>query len=278
MVLFDVTFWGVRGSRPVPGSQTIRFGGNTSCVQMQLGDRMFIFDAGTGICSLAQFLSHMEVPIKGEIFITHTHWDHIQGFPFFTPAFQEENQFILYGERKNKSFETIIKGTMHSPHFPVQLEEMGAHIAFKEVEENSILDMGEGIQVTTFRTIHPNGCLAYRVDYQGLSCCYLTDYEHGPDWHEDTVSFVQECDLLIFDSHFTDDEYKGLVGFPDRKGWGHSTWQEGVKLAQDAQVKSLSLFHHGTHRTDDDMEEIEKRARHQFHHCFAAREGMSVSL
>ncbi len=174
-MVFDITFWGVRGSRPVPSLETLRFGGNTACVQMVLGERLFIFDSGTGICSLAQHLLKKEAPIQGDIFITHSHWDHIQGFPFFTPAFQRGNSFVLYGERKKRSFESIMKGIMHSPHFPIQLDEMEAKMRFVEIKEHETLDMGDGIKITTFPTHHPNGCLAYWVDYQDKFCCYLTD-------------------------------------------------------------------------------------------------------
>lgn len=275
---FDVTFWGVRGSRPVSSPKTLKFGGNTPCVQMQLGERMLIFDAGTGICNLAQRLIAESRKVSAELFISHTHWDHIQGFPFFTPAFQEENTFTLYGQKKERSFESIMKGTMRSPHFPIQLEEMGASIDFVEIEENKSLDLGDGIALDTFPTNHPNGCLAYRVSFQGRTCVYFTDYEHHESLDEKAAIFLQDSDMVIYDAHYTDEEYVGLSGYPSRKGWGHSTWQEGVKLIKAAQAKQMILFHHGTHRADDDIEELEKRARRELPFCYAAREGMSISL
>ncbi|MDD3880351.1 MAG: MBL fold metallo-hydrolase [Syntrophomonas sp.] len=270
---FEITFWGVRGSLPVPGPHTIKYGGNTSCVQVQIGQRLFIMDAGTGIHHLGQHLLKNQSQISGEIFISHTHWDHIQGFPFFAPAFIKGNRFILYGPSKvNSTFADLMKGQMTYQHFPVSLGEMGASIEFHELDSGSELDLGEQIRLRTVHTNHPNGSLAYRLDYDGRSCCYITDTEHYSCVDPHLKAFCEETDLMIYDSNYTDEEYPRFLGY------GHSTWQEGVKLAQAAGVKKLVLFHHDKARSDEEMDKIEKEAQARFPNCIAAREGLVIAL
>jgi phosphoribosyl 1,2-cyclic phosphodiesterase len=155
---FQVSFWGVRGSLPVPGPATVKFGGNTSCVQVQVGERLIILDAGTGIYKLGQHLIGQSLAINGEIFITHTHWDHIQGFPFFAPAFIRGNHFILYGPGKvTLTFADLMKGQMMYDHFQVTLDQMGADIEFRELQTGMVLDLGDGIAVSTVQNNHPGG-------------------------------------------------------------------------------------------------------------------------
>lgn len=274
-----VTFWGVRGSRPVPGPSTVKYGGNTPCVQIQIGERLFIMDAGTGICNLGQQLIKDNNQIRGEIFITHTHWDHIQGFPFFTPAFIRGNHFVLYGQNKmNLTFANLMRGQMLYPHFPVSLERMGASFDFREVNSGEEIDLGDGIKLRTVHNNHPGDSIAYRLEHGKRACCYITDTEHYSCIDFNLKSFIDGADLVIYDTNFTDDEYMGQDGYNSKIGWGHSTWQEGIKLVQAAGARKLVLFHHATHRTDEDMEEIERKAQERFSDCVAAREGMVISL
>lgn len=276
---FMVTFWGVRGSLPVPGPYTIKYGGNTSCVQIQIGERLFIMDAGTGIHSLGQALVKKGSTINGDIFITHTHWDHIQGFPFFAPAFIKGNRFNLYGQSKvNLNFSDLMKGQMCYEHFPVSLEQMGAEIVMHELQSGMEIDLGDGITVKCFNSNHPGGCLCYRLDHAGRSCCYMSDTEHYQELNQDLVNFVCGADLVIYDANYTDAEYYGKEGQPPRIGWGHSTWQEGVKLMQAAGAKKLILFHHSNVHTDADMDSIEREAREQYANLIAAREGMVIAI
>ncbi|WP_054692200.1 MBL fold metallo-hydrolase [Syntrophomonas palmitatica] len=276
---FQVTFWGVRGSLPVPGAETIRFGGNTSCVQVQIGEQLIIFDGGTGIYKLGQQLVKNPAPVKGDIFITHTHWDHIQGFPFFSPAFIPGNRFTLYGPAKtDNTFAELMKGQMVYQHFPVSLDSMGAGIDFCELDSGEDLDLGNGVRIRTVHNNHPNGGISYRVDHEGRSVCYVTDTEHYEYIDPDIKSFISQADLVIYDTHFTDDEYHGYEGYPTKKGWGHSTWQEGIKLIEAAEAKKLVLFHHANFHNDKDMETIEKDARKRYSDCVAAREGMVIAL
>lgn len=276
---FNVTFWGVRGSRPVPGIHTVRFGGNTSCVQIQIGDRLFIFDAGSGIVDLGQYLLQQGKKICGEIFISHTHWDHIQGFPFFGPAFVKDNGFTLYGQGKmNQTFANLMRGQMEYTHFPVSLEQMGSAIDFREVDSGYDMDLGDGIVVKTTHNNHPGGSISYRLEYGGKSCCYVTDNEHYDDLDENICNFIRGTDLVVIDTNYTDEEYLGTKGGFSRVGWGHSTWQEAVKLVKAAGARKLALYHHDPLHTDSDMEAIERQARERFSDCFAAREGMSITL
>lgn len=276
---FQVSFWGVRGSLPVPGPDTIVYGGNTSCVQVQIRDRLFVMDAGTGIYKLGQYLIRKSPAINGHIFVTHTHWDHIQGFPFFAPAFIKGNHFILYGQSKvNLTFADLMKGQMMYDHFPVNLDQMGAAIDFQELESGACLDLDDGITVRTVQNNHPGGSLSYRLDYNGRSCCYITDTEHYPEPDYKLVDFTRGADLVIYDSNFTDEEYAGTEKLPSRAGWGHSTWEEGIKLVKSADAKKLILFHHANYRKDSDMSKIELEAQRHYSNLLAAREGMIIDL
>lgn len=270
---FQVIFWGVRGSIPVPGPDTLEYGGNTSCVQVQIGKRLLIFDAGSGIYSLGRKLVKRSSELYADIFITHTHWDHIQGFPFFAPAFIRGNQFRLYGQSKiDSTFAELMHGQMAYQHFPVSLDQMGAKFEFHELDSGMKIDLGDGINLRTILNNHPGGGLSYRLDYRGRSCCYVTDTEHYSEIDKDLCKFISNSDLVIYDTHFTDAEYPGYVG------WGHSTWQEGIKLIEAAGAKQLVLFHHANFRNDREMEIIEQQARTRNNNCIAAREGMVIKL
>lgn len=269
-----ITFWGVRGSRPVPGKDTLIFGGNTPCVSLEIDGKLLIFDSGTGICNLSNKLIQDKKPVKAHIFISHTHWDHIQGFPFFTPAFIKGNEFILYGQNKtNLNFANLMKNQMVFPHFPVQLEQMAAKITFVEVDSGDEIHIAEDITVETIHGNHPGGCLYYRVNYKGKSCCYISDVEHYSCVDNFLKSFIKKSDIVIYDTNFTDSEYEGTDGYSTKIGWGHSTWQEGIKLVKAAGADKLILFHHASHRTDEEMLKIETEAKSQYSNSTAAREG-----
>jgi phosphoribosyl 1,2-cyclic phosphodiesterase len=270
---FQVFFWGVRGSIPVPGPDTLQYGGNTSCVQVQIGKRLLIFDAGSGIYALGRQLVKRGLQLSGDIFITHTHWDHIQGFPFFAPAFIKGNSFRLYGQSKiDRTFSELMHGQMVYQHFPVSLDQMGAKFEFNELDSGMEIDLGDGISLRTTLNNHPGGGLSYRLDYDSRSCCYITDTEHYPQIDENLCQFIGNSDLVIYDAHFTNEEYPNYVG------WGHSTWQEGIKLIEAAGAKRLVLFHHANFRSDQEMEIIEQQAQTHSNNCVAAREGMVISL
>ena len=274
-----ITFWGVRGSRPVPGKDTLIFGGNTPCVSLEIDDKLLIFDSGTGICNLGNKLVQDKETVKAHIFISHTHWDHIQGFPFFTPAFIKGNEFVVYGQNKiNLNFANLMKNQMIFPHFPVQLEQMAAKIAFVEVDSGVEISIEEGITVKTLHGNHPGGCLYYRVEYKGKSCCYISDGEHYSCVDNFLKSFIEKTDIVIYDANFTDSEYEGTDGYNTKIGWGHSTWQEGIKLVKAAEANKLVLFHHASHRTDEEMFKIEAQAINEYSNTIAAREGNIIII
>ncbi|OEH85288.1 hypothetical protein BHU72_04110 [Desulfuribacillus stibiiarsenatis] len=291
--LIQVTFWGVRGSKPTPGKDTMLYGGNTSCIQAQINNRTILFDAGTGIVEFGNQLMRFHKPVErddelnkhhksinADVFFSHLHWDHIQGIPFFQPLYSPLNTFRFYGESKNDlSLKEIIEMQMQSPHFPITMRLMKSSISFNEITANQTVDLGDGITVTTFAVNHPNGCLAYKLQYKQYSIVYCTDTEHiTGDQEQQFVNFIKDTNLFIYDCHYTNDEYTGVLdGFPKYK-WGHSTWEEGVRLSHIANVECLALFHHKENRTDNQQSLIEQAAKKAFSKSIAAREGMTVFI
>ena len=277
---FKIKFWGVRGSRPIPGKDTLKVGGNTPCVSVEIDDTLLILDSGTGICNLAEELMKSNNKLQAHIFITHTHWDHIQGFPFFTPAFIKGNEFMLYGQNKlTNTFSDLMRGQMVYEHYPVQFADMAASLSFIEVKQKSEIRVSQDIIVRTEKNNHPGGGLSYRIEYKGdIACCYVTDVEHGSSINPDLKSFIDKSDIVIYDTSYTDEEYAGINGHQSKVGWGHSTWQEGIKLMEAADAKDLYLFHHATYRTDKDIRRIHKEAKKRYDKCFVASEGLTVEI
>ncbi|GCA91856.1 MBL fold metallo-hydrolase [Microcystis aeruginosa] len=274
---FQIKFWGVRGSIPCPGSETVRYGGNTSCVEMQVGRERLIFDGGTGLRVLGQSLM-AESPVKAHLFFTHSHWDHIQGFPFFIPAFIRGNTFNIYAVPSPNG--ATIKQTLHDqmlhPNFPVPLQIMRADLEFYNLEMGETLHCGD-VSVETRPLNHPGEAVGYRVNWRGLSAAYITDTEHFPDRLDDNVlALAWQADVMIIDATYTDEEYNDPKY--SKVGWGHSTWQQAVKIAQAAQVKQLVLFHHDPAHNDDFLDRIGEEARKIFPETILAREGLSIEL
>lgn len=272
--MYKVIFHGVRGSYPVPGKDTLKYGGNTPCIQLLINDKNIVLDAGTGISKLGQELQGRQEKVQIQLFLSHTHWDHIQGFPFFQPAYQKNNWINIYGLQGIKE---TIEGQMKYPYFPIDFNELKSCISFTEIEPREQLEIDD-IIIKTINGQHDGDSLLYRIEANAKSCSYIVDYEHLPELDERVTNFVQDTDLLIYDSLFTEEEYQGLNGTEAKKGWGHSYWQQGVKLANRANVKKLILFHHAPTRTDKELIRIEGKAREIFPVCSAAREGMIIKL
>jgi len=253
-----VTFWGVRGTLPVPGRKTVRYGGNTSCVSIEFPkDNFFIFDAGTGIKELSNyFMSERQTLTKATIFISHPHWDHINGIPFFVPLYTKGNEIEICGPSNgNLSMRELISGQMDGVYFPINIKEFGATVSFHNLEEERFA-IGT-VEIQTMFLNHPGKCLGYRLNYGNRSICYVTDNEIYPEsnrlYSESYVNkladFIANTDVLITDCTYTDEEYEEKIG------WGHSSVTQVVELADRAKVKNLYLFHHDPDQTDDDIDD-----------------------
>ncbi|WP_286391562.1 MBL fold metallo-hydrolase [Pseudanabaena mucicola] len=275
---FSIHFWGVRGSIATPGSSTVRYGGNTSCVEMRCQGQRLIFDGGTGIRVLGQYLLK-QMPIEASIFFTHSHWDHIQGFPFFTPAFIKGNLFKIYGKiaPTGQTIQDRLEEQMHHPNFPVPLRVMGSCLKFFDVEVPSIIEIGNGVTVESGILNHPGEATGYRVSVGDRSAVYATDTEHFHDHiDQNLVHLARNADVLIMDATYSDEEYWSVTN--PKTGWGHSTWQEAIKVAEAANVKTLVIFHHDPLRSDDQLDEFEGLAKERFVGAVMAREGMCISI
>jgi phosphoribosyl 1,2-cyclic phosphodiesterase len=274
---FLVRFWGVRGSIACPGARTVKYGGNTSCIEMLVGGHRLIFDGGTGLRQLGLELLN-QMPLEASMFFTHSHWDHIQGFPFFVPAFVPGNRFNIYGAiaPNGSTIEQRLNDQMLHPNFPVPLQIMGADLKFCDIEIGETVYIGD-ITVENALLNHPGEAVGYRITWQDKVTAYITDTEHFPDRLDDNVVWLaRNADVMIYDATYTDEEYY------DRKsskvGWGHSTWQEAVKVAKAAQVKTLVIFHHDPAHDDGFMDQVALDTAAAFPQSLVAQEGMELNL
>jgi len=249
MADLSVKFWGVRGSIPAPGPSTIGFGGNTSCVEVRAGDDVCIFDMGSGLRALGESLGR--APAKASIFVSHYHWDHIQGLPFFGPAYNPASALDIYGPvREGRDVRALLSGQMVAPYFPVTIDAFRAKLGFHTIASGQTVSVGR-LRVTANELHHPNGVLAYRIDLDGKAVVYATDAEHGTKADEALVALAKDAEALIYDAMYTEDEYQ-----KGKTGWGHSTWVAGLELCERAGCKRLVLFHHEPTRKDADLEKL----------------------
>jgi phosphoribosyl 1,2-cyclic phosphodiesterase len=279
-----ITFWGVRGSIPTPGPNTVHFGGNTSCVELRAGKAILIFDGGTGLRLLGKKLLR-EMPLTAHMFFSHVHWDHIQGFPFFEPAFVAGNEFHLYGGNNvSRTLEETLAGQMDHPNFPVHLTAMGAKMNFRDLREGESVEVADGaggsVRVKTASGNHPQGVYAFRVEHAGKIFVYATDTEHYEGRIDDKLlELARDADVFVYDSQYTPEEYVGAPGVGgSKKGWGHSTFEEGARLARMAGARKLVLFHHDPTQSDAAVREKERRAKALFPDVIAAHEGLSLDV
>lgn len=272
--MFAIQFWGVRGSIACASPRHIKYGGNTSCVEVVAGDNRFILDAGTGIRPLGREFLQEDVRTIS-LLLTHTHWDHINGLPFFRPAYDPNRRMHIYaGHLKTQGgIEKVLSQQMHEPVFPVPLEAMRAIVEFEDFTAGDSFTLNGCVRIRTAPLNHPNGATGYRIEYDGHAACYITDTEHTPGQLDERIlGLIEGADLVIYDSSYTDDE------FPARVGWGHSTWQEGIRLCRAAGAKRLAIFHHEPDHEDDFMDAIAAEAKSLWGAAFVAREGMVVNL
>ncbi|MGQ9365361.1 MBL fold metallo-hydrolase [Azospirillum sp. ST 5-10] len=271
---FSVTFWGVRGTIPCPARSHMAFGGNTACVEVQAAGQTIILDAGTGIRLLGRRLLKDGVG-AATLLLSHTHLDHISGFPFFAPAYTRGFALRIVSAHVtgNPGIEAVLARQMERPLFPVPLRTMGGDLEYVELQAGDTVDLGGGVRARTAALNHPDGATGYRLECAGKALAYVTDTEHVPGQPDRNVlDLIAGADLVLYDATYTDAE------FAQRVGWGHSTWTEGVRLCRQAGVKRLALFHHDPDHDDAAMAAIEAQAQAQWPPVFAAREGSTVDL
>lgn len=271
-----VRFWGVRGSIPAPGPETALVGGNTSCVEVRCGDTRLVLDAGTGLRRLGDAMMAEGRPIEATLLLSHVHWDHIQGLPFFVPAYVPSTHLTIAGMAPRTTVRDALAHQMTAPHFPVDLDELGARIDWREVRAGQTFDVGEA-RVRVAKLNHPGGALGYRIDHDGQSIVYATDTEHYSCLDPMLVEFARNADVLVYDAQYLPAEYAGAKG-QSKVGWGHSTYAVGCELGRAAGVEKLVLFHHDPARTDDAVVRIEAAARELLPGTRAAREGMVLEV
>ncbi|GAB1431841.1 MBL fold metallo-hydrolase [Spirochaetota bacterium] len=279
--MFTVKIWGDRGSMPVPGPDTVIFGGNTSCLEIRCGKKLVIIDAGSGIRSLGDWIAKNDLkngPIDADIFLTHTHWDHIMGFPMFTPIYIPGTTLRIHGpvNFEDETLEQIIGSQLSYRYWPVRQDELAAKIKYQSLKETQ-LDLGDGVIVKTKYLNHPVLCLGYRIEYEGKAMATAYDHEpfinlfpvdpNDPDYdpviaeegnkaateeNARVESFFHGADLLIHDTQYSAKEYRA-----SKIGWGHSSFEHAINAANRAKVKHLLLFHHDPNRSDMELQELE---------------------
>lgn len=283
-----LTYWGVRGTLPVPGPKSLKYGGNTSCVTITLpNDRTLIFDAGSGIKAFSDHvMKERRGKISAKLFISHPHWDHINAFPFFAPFHVPGNKFEVIGARHgDRTMEDLISAQMDDVFFPILVSDMGAAISFKDLGEETI-EIDDDVTVKTMLLSHPGNCLGYRVNFGGKSICYVTDNELYTDesgfrnesYESKLIEFIKGSDILITDTTYFDEDYESKVH------WGHSCVGRVIEIAHAAQIKTLHLFHHDPDQFDDDVDrkllaaKTDLTKRKSATQVIAPAEGMSFKL
>jgi phosphoribosyl 1,2-cyclic phosphodiesterase len=267
-----LTFWGVRGSIPTPKRDNLGYGGNTSCLEIRRADNeVAIFDAGTGIRNLGEALSLQSQGkgLKLHIFLTHYHWDHIQGLPLFAPLFQAENEVVFYASERLGPIQQHLRGQMSGPYFPVNFDEVPARTSFVEMDAKSVA-VGN-LRVSSFPLNHPQGAAGFRIESSAGAIVYASDLEPGNGELDRTVREAADgAETLIYDAQYSPEEYLA------HRGWGHSHWREAAAVANDAHVKELILFHHDPSHNDDMLTEFQTQTRALFEHTTSAKEGMVI--
>ncbi len=242
-------FWGVRGSISVAGPDTVRYGGNTPCLEVNCSGKRLIFDAGTGLRALAASLgADGWADQQIELFFSHAHLDHVAGFPFFGPIYAPEVRLRLWGDASLRPTLAVLTG---NPFHPVPLAELASHISFETFAAGTALRPCDGVTIRTAPLRHPNGAVGFRIEHAGRSLCYVTDTEHDPDRLDDAVlGLIRGADTVIYDAMFLPEEFEA------HRGWGHSTWEAGIQLVEAAGAGNLVLFHHAPERTDDALDRL----------------------
>jgi phosphoribosyl 1,2-cyclic phosphodiesterase len=281
----QIRFWGVRGSTPTVDQATWRYGGNTPCLELitPRGAR-FILDCGTGVRALGNHLAGANgaptgtvTPLHAHIFLTHFHWDHIQGIPFFSPLYSPANKFHFYSFRSKflgrDSLKQVFETQMAYPYFPVDVSAMTADREFTEISGGDSLQI-EDAKITVDWLNHPQGCLGFRFETSAGTIVYATDNEPGnAQFDRNLIQLAHGADILINDAQYTPEQLAG-----PRRGWGHSSWLAGVQAAREAGARNLVLFHHDPDHSDKDVDGLLRHARQHVENVYAATEGMAMGL
>lgn len=274
---FTVRFWGVRGSIPSPGPDTAMVGGNTACIEVCSPTTRVILDAGSGLRALGDALVAKGEHRSTTVLLSHVHWDHIMGVPFFAPLYMSGCEVRFASGDHGAPLHGLLQRQMSAPMFPVDLSRCPAHLAFERLADGARHRVGD-IDVEMTLLNHPDPVYAFRLEHGGRSVVYATDTEHPREGLDDAlVRLARGADVLIYDAQYTPEEYVGEVG-PSRVGWGHSTFAAGAEIAEAAGAATLALFHHDPRRTDEGVAAIVRRARGLFDATVAAREGMTFEL
>ena len=270
----NLKFWGVRGSIPTPGIQYTKYGGNTSCVELSVGDKIIIFDMGSGLKDLGASIVKRKIK-KFDILVSHFHYDHTCGLPFFEPAYEKEFEFSIRSAKLKTRKETrdVLKEQMSSPSFPITIDQFSASIEYKNFRIKKDFLLSDDIKVKTTNLNHPDGATGYRVESKNKSVSYITDHEHLlSKKNKELVDFLHGTDALIYDSTYDDNNFSNYIG------WGHSTWQEAIRLAKASNVKKLFIFHHNPENNDKTMDNIQKKCLQINENYLVAMEGKSYNI
>ena len=271
---FQLRFWGVRGSIPSPGPQTAAFGGNTACVEIMAGGHTLIIDAGSGIRALGEKLCGLGSR-SVDLLFSHCHFDHIEGLPFFAPLYMPGRKLTMWSGhiRAPDATRAMVASLIRAPYFPVDPSAFQANVTYHDFTAGDTLTLARDIVIETILLNHPGGATGFRIRFGEKSVCYISDLEHRPGTLDSALAdFVRGANVMIYDAMYTDEEYPRYAGF------GHSTWQEGVKLADAADIHTLALYHHFPGRSDTELARIEALATARRPVTFLAREGMEIRL
>lgn len=272
--LFQARFWGVRGGIPTPNRNTLRFGGNTPCLEVRCGDHLLIFDAGTGIRQLGIALME-DGPLDADIFFSRSRFDHVCGLPFFMVGYNPANSFKVWAGRApgEDGIEQVLTKLMTSPLFPIPLSFIGGLKAWGDFEPGKVLKPRDGIKMRTAALNHPHGATGYRIEFNGRALCYVSNTAHTPGTpNKKLISLMKNADVVIYDSFYCDKE------FQTHGALGHSTWQEGLRLCEAAGAKRLVAFQHNPNHDDKTLEAIQQSLDEKRAGSIVAFEGLVVDV